>query len=266
MAIVPRGGHQVKERARIVGFDCGEDEHSAVLLDASGEFDKRLSVVNERGQIQEALAELLLEVGPDSSLVVVVESKRSHGRIVADVAIELGCELWQVNTVALNHFRDLEGQPRKDDEWDAYLGARMVYLRMGGCREAIVTTDEERSLSRLTRIHSRVTEDRKRYVARLRAVLLELAPQMLHAKWKGPQPDSKGDVVSAGALAWLRRPRKSTNSKYRKDTAPVQIQAGRPDPNGEADPKGGTRDLYRRRRTIELDHGARPARAANPPL
>jgi len=181
----------VKESVRIVGFDCGEDEHSAVLLNASGEFDKRVSIVNERGQIQEALAELLLEVGPDSRLVVVVESKRSHGRIVADVATELGCELWQVNTVALNHFRDLEGQPRKDDEWDAYLGARMVHLRMGGCRAAIETTEEERALSRLTRIHGRVTEDRKRYVARLRAVLLELAPEMLHGKWKGPRPDSK---------------------------------------------------------------------------
>jgi transposase len=110
---------------------------------------------------------------------------------VADVATELDCELWQVNTVALNHFRDLEGQPRKDDEWDAYLAARMVYLRMGGCREAIETSEEERSLSRLTRVHSRVTEDRKRYVARLRAVLLELAPVMLHAKWDGPRPDSK---------------------------------------------------------------------------
>ena len=181
----------MKEKVRIVGFDCGEDEHSAVLLDASGEFDKRIGVVNGRRQIQEALAALLVEVGPDSQLVVVVESKRSHGRIVADVATELGCELWQVNTVALNHFRDLEGQPRKDDEWDAYLGARMVYLRMGGCREVVETTEEERTLSRLTRIHSRVTEDRKRYVARLRAVLLELAPEMLHAKWKGPRPDSK---------------------------------------------------------------------------
>lgn len=181
----------MKGSIRVLGFDCGEDEHSAVLLDETGEFERQVDVVNEKAQIQEALAELLLEAGPYTQLVVVVESKRSHGRIVADTAIELSCELWQVNTVALNHFRDLEGQPRKDDEWDAYLGARMVYLRMGGCREAIETTEEERSLSRLTRVHSRVTEDRKRCVARLRAVLLELAPEMLHAKWDGPRPDSK---------------------------------------------------------------------------
>jgi transposase len=181
----------VKKKARIVGFDCAEDEHAAVLLDVSGEFERRVDVINERGQIQESLAELMLAVGPNAQLVVVVESKRSHGRIVADVASELGCEVWQVNTVALNHYRDLEGQPRKDDEWDAYLAARMVYLRMGGCRVAIETTEEERVLSRLTRTYSRLIEDRKRQVARLRAVFLELAPEMLHASWAGPQPGSK---------------------------------------------------------------------------
>lgn len=181
----------MKKSQRIVGFDCGENGHSAVLLDAAGKFDRRFGVDNERGQIEELLAELMLAVGPESQLVVVVESKRSYGRVVADVAVELGCDLRQVNTVALNHYRDLEGQPRKDDEWDAYLAARMVFLEMGGCREAIITTVEERTLSRLTRTHSRLVEDRTRHVARLRAVLLELAPEMLHSSWKGPKPGSK---------------------------------------------------------------------------
>ena len=176
---------------RIVGFDCGEDEHSAVLLDAAGKFEKRYGVANERGRIQELLAELLLWVRPDERLVVVVESKRSHGRIVSDVAVELGCDLRQVNTVALNHYRDLEGQPRKDDEWDAYLAARMVFLKMGGCREAIEATEEERALSRLTRTHRRLVDERRKHLARLRAVLLELAPEMLHSSWEGPQPGRK---------------------------------------------------------------------------
>ena len=176
---------------RVVGFDCGEDRHSAVLLDTAGKFEKGFGVDNERGQIQELLAELMLFVGPDAELAVVVESKRSHGRVVADVAVELGCDLRQVNTVALNHFRDLEGQPRKDDEWDGYLAARMVFLEMGGCRRVAETSEEERALSRLTRTHGRLVEDRKRHVARLRAVLLELAPEMLHSSWEGPQPGSK---------------------------------------------------------------------------
>ena len=176
---------------RIVGFDCGEDEHRAVLLDAAGEIEKRYGVANERREIQELLAGLLLAVGSGKRLVVVVESKRSHGRVVSDVAVELGCDLRQVNTVALNHYRDLEGQPRKDDEWDAYLAARMVFLKMGGCREAVEATEEERVLSRLTRTHHRLVQERRKHLARLRAVLLELAPEMLRSTWEGPQPGRK---------------------------------------------------------------------------
>jgi transposase len=160
-------------------------------LHGDGTFAERYDVANERGQIQELLAELLLAIRPDEHLVVVVESKRSHGRIVADAAVGLGCGLKQVNTVALNHYRDLEGQPRKDDEWDAYLAARMVFQKMGGCREATEVTEEERALSRLTRTHRRMVDERRKHLARLRAVLLELAPETLHSSWEGPQPARK---------------------------------------------------------------------------
>ena len=176
---------------RVVGFDCGEDAHSAVLLDAAGEFKERFDVVNQRGRIQEFLARLMLVVGRGAELVVVVESRRSHGRVVSDVAVDLGCGLKQVNTVALNHYRDLEGQPRKDDEWDAYLAARMVFFKMGGCREAIEATEEERTLSRLTRTHRRLMDERRKHLAQLRAVLLELAPEMLHSSREGPKPGRK---------------------------------------------------------------------------
>ena len=124
---------------RIVGFDCGEDDHRAVLLDASGEIESRYVVVNERRRVEELLAELLLVLGSEEELAVVVESKRSHGRVVSDVAVELGCDLRQVNTVALNHFRDLEGQPRKDDEW---LSTREIKNSPGGNRRGIMPAVE----------------------------------------------------------------------------------------------------------------------------
>jgi len=75
---------------RIVGFDCAEDEHAAVLLDMSGEFERRVDVINERGQIQESLAELMLAVGPNAQLVVVVESKRSRDRKFLSLSKDVG--------------------------------------------------------------------------------------------------------------------------------------------------------------------------------
>ena len=142
---------------RVVGFDCAEEEHVAVVLDDDGEVEQRVKVVNRRDRIQECLARLILALGEDATPVIVVESKRAHGRLVVEEAGRLGCQVMQVNTVALNHFRDLEGQPRKDDEWDAFLAARMAYLRLRGCRELVEVTDEERALCRLTRSYARLT-------------------------------------------------------------------------------------------------------------
>ena len=150
-----------------------------------------METVNRRDRIEECLAGLILAVGEAAKLVIVVESKRAHGRLVAEEAARLGCEVMQVNTVALNHFRDVEGQPRKDDEWDAFLAARMAYLRLRGCRELVEVTDQERALSRLTRSHARLTGDRTQQTLRLRAVLLEVAPEILHRSWEGPKPGSR---------------------------------------------------------------------------
>jgi len=179
---------------RVVGFDCAEEAHEAVLLDASGEEQLKLSVVNRREMVEEALGELLLALPKGAKLVVVVESKRSHGRLVCDVAFGLGCDVWQVNTVALNHYRNVEGQPRKTDSWDAYLAARMVFLRLKGSREVAESLPEERVLCRLTRTHARLKDDRTAITQRLRAILLELAPEVLHRSWNGPKYDSKAMV------------------------------------------------------------------------
>lgn len=181
-------------RAKVVGVDCGEEKHVAVLLSADGQLERRVAMSNRRDTIQECMAQLMLQVGRGTKLVVVVESRRSYGRLVADVAEELGCEVWQVNTVALNHYRAVEGQPRKSDEWDAYLAARMVHGRSResrGCRPVPKVSAEERALSRLTRTHRRLKGDQTRRDAQLRAVLLELAPEVLHSSWEGPKLGSK---------------------------------------------------------------------------
>ncbi len=180
-----------EQEVRIVGFDCGEDEHQAVLLDGEGQEAFRVAMTNRRDRIEEGFALILLRVPTGAKLVVAVESTRSHGRLVTEVAKGLGCEVWQVNTVALNHFRAVEGQPRKDDVRDAYLCARMVYLRMQGARMKVEISDEERVLSRLTRAYSRIMEARTRALQALHAILLELAPEVLHRHWDGPKVNSK---------------------------------------------------------------------------
>jgi len=176
---------------RIVGFDCAEEEHSAVMLDEDGEIILKTKVVNRRDAVEDALSELALSVGSGTGLIVALESERSHGRLVTDVASALGIRVWKVKPVALNRFREVEGQPHKDDDWDAYLAARMVYLRAKGCREIVEHTDEERALSRLGRSYERLSRDKTQHTLQLRAHLLELAPEVLHRGWTGPKVGSK---------------------------------------------------------------------------
>ncbi len=114
-----------KGEVRIAGFDCAEEKHRVVLLDAKGKVEKELDIINRRDLVQEGLAKLLLVLPEGTKLVVVVESRRSHGRIVSEVADQLGCEVWVVNSVALNHYRPVEGQPHKTDPC---IGARGNFL------------------------------------------------------------------------------------------------------------------------------------------
>ena len=101
--IVREGGRKVKRtNQRIVGWDCGLEEHCWVLLDEEGDVERDEKIVNRRDAIEEVLAGLLLGLESDQGLIVVLESRRSHGRIVAEVAEALGCELWQLNTVGLD--------------------------------------------------------------------------------------------------------------------------------------------------------------------
>ena len=54
----------MKKSQRVVGFDCAEDEHIAVLLDTDGEFSRRSSVVNEGATIRGAPGRADLVLAP----------------------------------------------------------------------------------------------------------------------------------------------------------------------------------------------------------
>jgi transposase len=180
-----------REGVRIVGFDAAEEKHDAVLLSRDGQEEFHLSCRNRVSSIEEAFGELMMRLAPGERLLVVLESPRSHGRLIYEMALRLGCGIWQVSTVAVNHYREVEGQPRKDDPWDAYLAARMVFLGAKRVYEVAERGPEERALSRLCRARSKQKDRRVKELQQLRSMLLELAPEVLHKQWGGPKYDSQ---------------------------------------------------------------------------
>ncbi len=175
-----------------VGVDCGEERHRFVLLNDRSERQSACWVDNRRDRIEEAVAKIVLALPEGVRLRLVTEGLRSLGWVVAQVSGSMGLEVWQVNPKALNHYRDLEGQPRKDDDIDAYLAARMVVFGMEGCRVAVDPRPEERALCRLTRLRKQLSDRRVVVKNRLRSLLVELAPEVVSSCWEGPAHDGKG--------------------------------------------------------------------------
>ena len=175
-----------------VGVDCGEERHRFVLVDDRGGRQSACWVNNRRDKIVEAVTQMVLALPEGFRLRLVTEGVRSLGWVVAQVSGSLGLEVWQVNPKALNHYRDLEGQPRKDDDIDAYLAARMVVFGMEGCRVAVDPRPEERALCRLTRLRKQLIDRRTVVKNRLRSVLVELVPEVVTKEWEGPAHDGKG--------------------------------------------------------------------------
>jgi transposase len=182
-----------------LGVDCGEQRHRFVLLDEYKVRQGAQWVDNREDKVHEALMKQLLKLPEGYRLEMVTEGLRSIGGIVFQAATEVGIRVFQVNPKALDHYRDLEGQPRKDDDRDADLLARMRLNGVEGCRLALDAGPEERRLCRLTRLHTQLVQQRKQTTSRVRSRLLELSPEVVGSSWSGP------GYRSAGMVAVLER-------------------------------------------------------------
>jgi len=176
----------------VLGVDCGEQKHRYVLEDEFKVRHGAMWVENRMDKVRAALMKMLILLPEGYRMEIVTEGLRSIGGMLVQAATELGIRVWQVNPKALDHYRDLEGQPRKDDDRDADLLARMRINRVEGCRLALDSRPEERVLCRLTRLHTQLVEQRKQATARVRSRLLELSPEVVASTWSGPKYNSEG--------------------------------------------------------------------------
>jgi len=175
-----------------LGSDCGEQRHRFVLEDENKNRKASMWVRNRAENIHTELINCLNLLPEGYRLEIVTEGLRSIGGILMQEASNLGLRMWQVNPKALEHYRILEGQPRKDDDRDADLLARMSINRIEGCRLAFDSLPEEKVLCRLTRIHSQLVRQRTMNMNQVRSRLLELSPEVVDKEWDGPSYNSVG--------------------------------------------------------------------------
>jgi transposase len=169
------------------------------VLKEDGTAGRYVSVKNSVTEIREALERIRKQLPDGVQLEVVVDSRRSLNAVVVRVAVELGFEVFQVSSLAVERYREAEGQPRKDDDQDAFLLARMRYVNAKGCRLLADPQPDEIRLARLARLHTRLTNQRSAAFNRVRSCLVELSPEVLRSDWQGPH------WKSCRMLAVLRR-------------------------------------------------------------
>lgn len=130
------------------------------MIDENGERVASYWVENDLGKIYHAFDELG-SLSKTAKLEVVTESIGSLGALVSQAVRGRGDELFLVSTKALRHYRDLEGQPHKSDDRDAYLAARMRLFGMEGVRTPAPVSEEEQALARLIRLRFRLMDQKK---------------------------------------------------------------------------------------------------------
>ncbi|MCD4749639.1 MAG: transposase [Thermoanaerobaculales bacterium] len=176
----------------VMGADCGEQKHRFVMLDEPKDRQGTLWVSNRMDKVRDALTKMLIKLPEGYELEIVTEGLRSIGGMLMQAATELGIRIYQVNPKALDSYRSLEGQPRKDDDRDAELLAKMRLNNVEGCRLALDSRSEERVLCRFTRLHTQLVGQKRRAVNRVRSRLLELSPEVVDSQWDGPGYSSTG--------------------------------------------------------------------------
>lgn len=204
---------------RWLGCDCGEQHHALVLLSAQGEIERTWSEVRNHPRVlEDLLREIDRSVG-SAQLRVVVEMRRGSGRALYRAAVSVGLEVWAVPPQALQRYRETEGQPRKNDEIDAFLLGRMGWRKTRRCRPVADPQPAERRLCRVSRLYRQQVERQTRVKNHLRSRLLELHPDLVRTDSSSPAWQSRrllgvlarhptlvglAQIAEAEIASWLR--------------------------------------------------------------
>jgi transposase len=161
---------------KYAGIDWATDVHFVALLDGEGEILDEWQVRHEAAAVQELVARLAHEGGPEEILVAV----ESGAPLVTDVLLEAGYRVYAINPKQADRFRDRHTTAgAKDDRRDALVLADAVRTdkaRLSPLERDSALTEELRLRDRA---RSRLVAQRTRYSNQLRQVLARYYPALL---------------------------------------------------------------------------------------
>jgi len=161
-----------------VGIDSGWKEHQVCLLDRHGHVKGERSFAHNGPGIAELCAWLLQQTdAPPAQIAVAIEVP--HGAVV-ETLLERGFLVFAINPKQLDRFRDrFSVAGAKDDTRDAYVLADSVRTDAHCFRHLALDHPLVLELREASRLAEELTQDRMRFINRLRDQLRRYFPQML---------------------------------------------------------------------------------------
>lgn len=173
-----------------VGIDIGSESHQVCMMNESHEAFLRLRLphsLREIARFIETVKSLQKEQGA-TTVVVGMESSNGYASPLDRLLVQAGFKLVAINSVALDKYRQLVGQPRKDDPYDAQLIAAYLIDLYGlkGLRRNLQEIGHPGQSSKgnlriFTRQYRTTKRDLTRVVNRLKKHLLGYFPDFLEA-------------------------------------------------------------------------------------
>ena len=170
---------EVKGMSQIyVGIDIGSEAHEVVVLSKSHEVLKRRKLKHSIRQITEFIEDLrqLAKDHNCSEVMVGMESSNGYAAPMDRMLVGAGFKVIAINSVTIDKYRKLVGQPRKDDKYDAKLIGKylidMFHLKGIEKNAQEIKNPEQASLGKL-RALTRLYRTTKRELVRVNNRLIK---------------------------------------------------------------------------------------------
>ena len=207
-----------------VGIDIGSKLHHVAVFTESGEVIKRDKIVHRMRDISRFIEELktLKEKHSCTDVFVGMENSNGYAAPLDRMLIHSGFKVIAINSITIDKYRNLVGQPRKDDPYDAELiGSYLIdiYHSKGIRRNAQeIGSPDQASMGKLRALtrHFRTTKrDLTRANNRLKKHLLGYFPDFLEAFENIQTKTARALLRHYDTVSKVKRARASSIAKIR---------------------------------------------------
>lgn len=185
------------------GIDIGCDKHSVTVIGSEGSAIFSKELVHDLSAIRDFIDELKdIKVKHNMEIIIGMEGAMGYASPLDKMLLVEGFEVIQINSYAMDKYRKLVGQPKKNDKYCSKLIASFVKARKEfavgnetSWHKIVMPSKEKQRLRILCRLHKQITKDITRESNRMIGLIHGYFPSFLSLY---------EDIKSKGSLSLLK--------------------------------------------------------------